>query len=553
MNMLQKLLQHRVALVAGFLLATVTVTNRANAATGDPLLDAMKAELDRETKLLVLPGLERPYFIEYRLDDIANYFAVASYGALTREEKLHQRVVRVTVRVGSFAADSSSSRGDGAVLLAPEDDDPTALRYALWSATDDAYKAALRAYATKQATLKQFQTPPTADDFSPAKAVTLIEPKVSLSLDEAEWKRRIIEASGLYATDPAVAKDAANVQYSNASVRGLAVNRYLVNSEGTIVRHGYTGYTDNISVGGQAADGMRLARDNGSTAVEASGLESWPQLHKRVLDDLKSLEALRAAPLVDAEDYHGAVLFSGDASADVLRRLFIPNVEADRPDVGTTARTQGSYTSSLHQKVLPFFINVKDDPLLKSFEGEPLLGAYTADDEGVPAEPVEIVSAGLLMNYLIGREPVKDFPSSNGHGRAGLGQPAKSKAGVTVFTTSEPLTEKALQAKLADLAKKQGSDAYAVDTLGGELLPRVLYRIHADGTRQLVRGAAFDELDLRSLRSGIIAAGGKPYVSNELLPIPETTIAPSLLFGDIAVKRATEEQQKLPYYPPPAD
>jgi hypothetical protein len=41
-------------------------------------------------------------------------------------------------------------------------------------------------------------------------------------------------------------------------------------------------------------------------------------------------------------------------------------------------------------------------------------------------------------------------------------------------------------------------------------------------------------------------------VSNTLGAVPVTTIAPSLLFGDISVKRATEEQQKLPYYAPPS-
>ena len=69
---------------------------------------------------------------------------------------------------------------------------------------------------------------------------------------------------------------------------------------------------------------------------------------------------------------------------------------------------------------------------------------------------------------------------------------------------------------------------------------------------QLVRGAVFDELDNRSLRSEIVAAGDDEYVSNTLGAVPVTTIAPSLLFGDIGVKRATEEQQKLPYYAPPA-
>jgi hypothetical protein len=534
------------------LLSTLFTASPARAQQSDPMLAAMQSELAREQALLVLPGMQRPYFIEYRMDELANYEAVANYGALTREEQGHQRIVRVTVRIGDFAADSSSARGDGNVQLAPQDNDPAALRYALWTATDEAYKTALRAYAAKQANLKRFQSAATADDFSPSKPVTMIEPTVKLDLDRDEWKRRIVAASGLYATDPAVKQDAANVEYSTASVRGIAVNRYLVNTEGTVVRRGYTGYSANVSVGGQAADGMRLGRDNGSTAALAKDLESAAAFRQRVLDDLRSYQALRSAPIVDADDYHGAVLFSGDASADMLSKLFLPNVEADRPDAGTTARTQGAYTSSLRQRVLPDFMSVKDDPLLKTFDGQTLMGAYDVDDEGVPAQSIDVVLNGKLLNYLIGREPVKDFPDSNGHGRAGLGQPPHSRAGVAIFKSSEPLTAAAMQAKLAELAAKQGTDAYVCETLGGELVPRLLFRVHADGTRELVRGAAFDELDLRSLRSDIVAAGDRPYLMNTIAPIPQTVIAPSLLFGDIAVKRATEEQQKLPYYPPPS-
>ena len=104
--------------------------------------------------------------------------------------------------------------------------------------------------------------------------------------------------------------------------------------------------------------------------------------------------------------------------------------------------------------------------------------------------------------------------------------------------------------KLLGMAQEQKRDVYAVETMGGEA-PRLLYLVHPDGSRQLVRGAAFDELDNRSLRSEIVAAGDDPYVNDSLGALPQTTIVPSLLFGDIGVKRATEEQQKLPYYPPP--
>ena len=115
----------------------------------------------------------------------------------------HQRVARVTVRVGDYKTDSSGGRGDGALELAALDDDPIALRSALWAATDQAYKSALAAYAQKQAALKQVQTPPQADDFSQEKPLISLAEPVALKLDEGAWAERVARASGLYRTDPA--------------------------------------------------------------------------------------------------------------------------------------------------------------------------------------------------------------------------------------------------------------------------------------------------------------------------------------------------------------
>jgi TldD protein len=543
------------ALCSAVLFSTITVTNTAAAESSshaeDPLLHAMQQELERE-KALMLPGMQRPYFVEYRLDDINTYEAVANYGALTQEVANHQRIVRVTVRIGDYAVDSSSTRGDGTVELAPTDDNPLALQYALWTATDAAYKNALRAFSAKQAALKQFQSAQAQPDFAQAKPVVQVAPLVALDVDRNEWKRRIVEASGLFASDPDLRPFAEDVQYSVANIRGIALNRYLVNTEGTMVREGYTGYNGAISVGGQAADGMRLSRDNGTVATTAKELESAAAFRKRYIDDLKSFEELRNAPVVSAEDYHGPLLVSGDVAADIFTRLFVPNVEADRPEMGTTARTTGAYSSSYKSRVLPDMISVTDNPLETKFNGKALLGAYTIDDEGVPAQSVDIVVHGKLENFLIGREPIKDIATSNGHGRAAPAQSPHSRSGIVLIKADQPLSKDELNKRLLAMAKEQNKDVYAVETLGGELIPRLLYRVKADGTRQLVRGAVFDELDNRSLRSGILAVGNDPFVSNSLGVIPQTIIAPSMLFDDIGVKRATVEQQKLPYYAPPA-
>jgi len=532
------------------LAAFALIAKPATAQTDDPTLKAMQAELEREKAQLVLPGMQHPYFIEYRLDDFASYEAIANYGALTREEEGRQRVVRVTVSIGDYTVDSSTGRGDGVVQLAPEDNDPVALRYALWTATDIAYKNALGAYSSKLAALQRFQSVRAEKDFSQEKPVVHIEPLRKLEIDRNEWRKRIIEASGLYASAPEVKSFSDQIQYSTANIRCMTLNRYLVNTEGTVLRYATSGYNNSISLGAQAPDGMLLGRDNGSTAATANELESWPAFRDQVIDDLKSLDALRKAPLVDSEDYHGPVLFSGDAASDVMNRLFVGNVEADRPELGTTARTRGAYSSSYRARVLPEFMNVVDNPLESKFSGHTLLGSYQVDDEGVPAQSVNVVVNGKLENYLIGREPIRDFPASNGHGRAAPGAPAHSRSGVMFFQPTHPVPVAELNNKLLQMAREQKRNVYAVQTMGGEA-PRLLYLVHPDGSRQLVRGAVFDELDNRSLRSEIVAAGDDPYVNASLGVFPQTTIVPSLLFGDIVVKRTEEEQQKLPYYPPP--
>ena len=554
-------------LASALVLCVAPAVTYSQAPAADTTLAAMQAELTREQAGLQLPGMQKPYFIEYRLDDIASYEAVANFGALTREETSRQRIVRVTLRIGSYTEDSSSARGDGSLSLAPTDDNPQALRYALWIATDEAYKNALRQLSAKQATLKRFEQRSAVADFAAAKAVMHVEPLHTLQLDREVWKHRLIEASGLYQTDPDLATFAKDVQYSTANLRGAALNRYIVTSEGSQIRNGYTAYAANISVGGQADDGMRLGRDNGTIAERADELESAAAFRQRAITDLRSYHELRDAPLVAAEDYHGPILFSGDASSDVLNRLFVANIEADRPDLGTAARTQGAYSSSLHARVLPALLAVNDDPLTTTFAGKHLLGAYEVDDEGVAAVPTNVVVDGKLQNFLIGREPVRDFTTSNGHGRAAVAQPAHSRSGVLVFkpvissgsgnspqigsaAQTKALTDAEMNAHLLALAKEQNRDVYAVETMAGEA-PRLLYLMHPDGSRQLVRGAVFDELDNRSLRSSIIAAGGTPYINETFGPVPQTTITPALLFDDIGVKRANEEQQKLPYYPPP--
>jgi predicted Zn-dependent protease len=516
----------------------------------DPLLKAMLAELDRSMTQLQLPGFAKPFFIQYRLEDVDDYQTKAEFGATEGASRTHQRIARITVRVGNYKTDSSGGRGDGALELTSIDDDPIALRSALWSATDQAYKAALAAYAQKQAELKQVQTPPQADDFTQEKPVISLLDPGKLHIDEAAWPERMAKASGLYRTDATVKATQHDVQYSSADFHARVTTTWLVNSEGTIVRKSAAAYQESFGVGTQAEDGMRLDRSFASVGVSLSDLDPEDAFDHRAVKQIASLTELRNAPLVE-EEYHGPVLLSADASADTMRSLIASSVTATRPKLGTEARTNGAFASSFHARVLPEFLNVVDDPAITTYDGKGLIGAYTIDDEGVPAQAVNLITDGKLENYLIGREPVRDFPQSNGHGRAGVTGSPRPAVGVLKVTARDGLSDEELNKKLlAAIKDRDLKNVYFVETMGADV-PRLLYRISADGKRELVRGAELDDLDQRALRSSIEAAGKDLYTANFFGDVPVTVLAPALLFDDVTIKRANEKNDKLPFYPAP--
>jgi len=146
---------------------------------------------------------------------------------------------------------------------------------------------------------------------------------------------------------------------------------------------------------------------------------------------------------------------------------------------------------------------------------------------------------------------VKDFPQSNGHGRAGITGAARPAIGALKVTAKDGLSDDELNRKLLDMGKDGGlKSVYFVQTLGGGA-PRLLYRITLDGKRELVRGAELDDLDQRALRSSVEAAGKDLFVANSFGDVPETVLAPALLLNDVTVRRANEKNDKLPFYPPP--
>jgi TldD protein len=522
------------------------MTAAHEAAKGDGLLEALLTELDRSKAQLKMDHVQAPYYVEYRVNEVDDFGAEAAYGALRENQHIHVRVLRVVVRIGDYKQDSYFGRGQGESSILPLDNDQIALRHQIWLATDDAYKAAGQALAEKQAAMKQFSTDPNpVDDFAKAPQMIDVEPTESLKIDEAGWKKTLEEVTSLYKQYP-------DVQSVTASARFSANNEYLVNSEGTVTRSGKTTYSVQLSSSAQADDGMRLSRSPAFMVARPEELPTRNALMDEAKKMLETVVALRQAPIVE-EEYRGPVLFAADAADDVVASLIGQNVLGQKPQLGKPNRTTGAFATSYKTRVLPNFLSVVDDPTLKDFQGKSLVGSYGVDSEGVKAQAVTAIENGMMANYLVGRQPIRDFSTSNGHGRAAPGNFPGPSLGVLVVKSSEAQSPEELKKKVIQMVTDQGlAYGYRVETLGPGNSPRLLYRVYAkDGHEELVRGAVFSQLDIRALRSDLIAVGNDPLVSNRTGSAPTTIISPSLLFGELEVKRADTSKDKLPDYPAP--
>ena len=427
------------------------------------------------------------------------------------------------------------------------DDDELALRHQLWLATDRAYKAATESLAAKQAQLKQLTIDQPVDDFAHADPVQHLEPLAKLDGDAAAWLKTIAGCDGAL---------------QNRS--GCPVHDFIhrISSREPLLRqlrrqHGPERVKRPIrrvlEASAQAADGMRLDQSAGYVVRDLKDLPTPEKFLARAGEMIGTLKDLRAAPLAE-EEFRGPVLFSSHAASTVFADLVGENIRGRRPNLGQPARTKGAFASNYKSRVLPDFLSVADDPAPASYDGKPLLGHYEVDDEGVKAVRVLAIDKGNLVNYLLGRQPIRDFPNSNGHGRSRLPVgPPEPNVGSLIITASESVaaggveeeTHRPLPAARAAVWILRGCP---VDLRG----PRFLYRVWAkDGHEELIRGAVFADLDVRSLRNDLVAAGDDMTAWNWTQSVPHSVVSPSILFDELEVKRVDQNKSKLPEYPPP--
>jgi hypothetical protein len=571
---------------------TPAETARVNqAAAKDPLLQAVIEELVRLRQLRTsLPAL---YFAEVCIDDAETFSVAATLGSAFAPQRAKLRPLRSMVRVGSPAFDNTGSvfsdyfsgtRFDSESL--PLEGNVLALRHQLWLALDRSYKTAREALGRKSAAVRGVTQAEATTDFWATKPFVILEEARRAKVDEPAWSVRARALSAIFQAYP-------EISYSTVEMEASQGVFYYLNTELTAVRVNDRVASVRVRAAMQAPDGMPLYDGAQALTLDPDQLPSDSVLRPMVESVAGNLRALGAAPLAK-DPYSGPVLFEAGAAAQIFGEVFAHHLGPVRRPVSEPGRAVPIVTSELesrlNSRVLPEWMDVEDDPTQEKLAGRPLAGYYKCDLDGVAPQPLRLVERGVLKQLLTTRQPARGMTGPNGRARLpGLFGVKLARIGNLIVKASQTQTGAQLRARLLEMVRQQAKPfGYVVRKMdfpssgsiedlrriqgraarsGGQgrpvSSPVLVYRLHADGREELVRGLRFRSLTTRAFRD-IVAAGDTPaqfdYLDNGAplalmgagsYVVGCTVVAPALLFEDLELEPLEEDLPKLPIVPPP--
>jgi len=504
-----------------------------------------------------------PYFISYSADEDDSLFVMATQGGLLGSTRSHRRTAEVGMRIGSPALDNThenertSGLGFGRL---PVRDDPDAIARVFWKLTYEQYRKASQAYSnvkTKDAVRAKDEDD--SPDFSAEKPSRDIDAGAPpAALQSKPWE----DAARRYS---AAFRSYGYLQDSGAIFIAQHTRRYLISTEGTRVVTENTVYRLMLEAQVLANDGMQMIRVETFQFSDPAKGPADAEVQARARKMADDLLALKNAPL--AEPYSGPAMLSGRAAAVFFHEVLGHRIEGQRQ----RGREEGqTFTKKVNEKILPEFLSVTDDPTMPALQGTELSGWYRYDDEGIPAQRVEVVKDGILKNFLMSRLPVKNFSHSNGHGRAQTGMAPVGRQGNLIVTSSKSIPDAELRTRFVEEIRKQGKPygLYFEDIQGGftlttrslpqafQVLPVMVWRVYADGRPdELVRGVDIVGTPLTVL-TNIVATGQASSVFNGICGaesgnVPVSAVAPAMLFSDIEVQKRKYGDTRPPILPPP--
>jgi len=475
----------------------------------------------------------------------------------------------VDLRVGNLEMDSSrqliSDSGEEAGHFdspLPLSGEKTALKQAIWMTIDDAYRSAVRRYikVKSEAEINVELEDKSADWSEQAKSkhsdrgqVEMIPPKrIDFWNNEA---KRVSKAL----------RDDHDLIDSGVLFDFHVEKKTTLTTDGTEVQTLRAHHRAAVYAKAIAMDGMQIKVYDYLDARSENDLPFGERLDEMAAKAGRKAVALRNAPIIDP--FVGPAILRGRAAAVFFHEILGHRLEGHRQKNEDEGKT---LTDKIGKPIFPDFINVADDPTKSSLKGQDLNGYYRFDDEGSPAQAVNLVENGILRHFLTSRSPIENFPKSNGHGRREIGHAPVARQGNLIVSATRTRTYEQLRKDLIREIKHQNKPYGLIfdDISGGftftgrstpnsyNVSPVTVWRVYPDGRKdELVRGV--DMIGTPLITFGqILAASNRQAVFNgscgaESGWVPVSAVAPDLLIRKVEVQRKEKGMSRPPILPAP--
>ena len=544
------------------------------------IFSAMGKEIHRSIEGLKLDD-ESPkvYYISHLLED--NFSISFSYtlGSEMGESQSNRRNIFTSVRVGDHKMDKYINTAEKSVynpemqkysqitsgMVIPLEDDELVLRKNLWLLTDVAYKKALTQYSKKKSR-KKTEVERKEDegiyDFTKEEKKDLISKTLTLEIDKEKVQKMIKELSE-------VMREYNFLDSSSIDFNCKVSNKYFYDSEGRKIQFGLQYCTLHCQLETKAPDGMNLNNDLVITAENPDEFPPIDELKNMIKHKCKILKELRTAKII--EPFSGPVMIKSPASGVFFHEVLGHRLEAHRVRSVKEAET---LRNKVGEVIINEHLTIFDDPTIKYFNKQYLLGYYPADDEGIISMRANLIEKGVLKGFLMSRLPIKGFDKSNAHGRGSLtflkyrGQ-IVPRQGNLVIVPDKAYSEEDLLKLLEKEIKKQKKEFGLIveSTTGGFTVtnrfdlqhfmvkPVVVYKYYPGGKKELVRGTEFGGTPLISFEK-IIGFGDDFKVFNgfcgaESGYVPVSSIAPTIIISELEIQKSSRSVKKPKILPSP--
>ena len=516
---------------------------------------AMNDELQRNMDQLSIANWEKPFFIQYAMQEGRLFQVQATLGAITGVNEFPVSSMSAQVLVGNYQLaninlSNSDYRAGGRGDTAPLDGSYDEIRRRLWLLSDNAYKTAIEEYGNKMTSMKQLNLPPEVldlPDFTRLPAVTWYGAAGELTWNRNFWEKIARDASAVFKKYP-------DIYGSNVGVELFSGEIISVNSEGTQLLHPVRLMVIAVNAYTKLEDGEEISDRLAFYGLSEADFPDSRLLLKDIEAMAENIVAVAKAPKMD-ESYTGPIMLEGTAVAsEMVAELLSPRtgLVAFRTPL-RSGGVQRQMEDRLNRRILATDITVKSTPHLKTHNGQALIGAYETDAEGVtPGAELVLVENGMLRALMCDRIPTKKIATPTGN-RIYTYQPqgitTRVSPGVLTVSTSNGLSREALKNMLLEAARTEGLDyAYIMRTLPAGRYAS-LYKVSvADGSEQLVRAAVPSRIDMAKLKRSLGTSAESIVVNMIAGGAPVSIISPmAMVIEEVDIeKRNLQNTTKLP-------